>query len=485
MERLVELSEQEVRIDFVVGCKCRANVRLRSLCSSSPVAFKVRTSSPHKFLVNPPSGLIPPLSHVTFQVILKPQSQVPSAFPRSPSDRFLVKTALAPDLSRNSPESTHPEFINSWFSSQATHDIKLKVAFVGPFLLRHAATAGELDAVRNLIKRQRNVVAELSTYEAESLLRAVTGLENSEDMVSLLLEAGLRTADAGSRSNAVSEARWAAKGWTAVHVAAAFDRADEISGLVRELRGSSLDCRDKEDRTALHLAASKGHERCARILVGAGADVNAASRDGRTALYRAAANGDRRMVEVLMELGADPSVGPMDRGRSAVDIARDKGHNLLQKEVVEILERGEAVLDAARRGDLRQLEALLEQDASVDFHDQYGLTALHVAAIKGHKDAVMMLAEFMSDLEPRDGDGHTPLHLAAEGGCAATVEVLIDRGANVNTTSKRGRRLSRWLGLWGMMTWRSCFSSGELLLLFLLLHLLPCLLFCELRSLTT
>ncbi|GFS33566.1 hypothetical protein Acr_00g0029330 [Actinidia rufa] len=435
MEKLAEVSEPEVRIDFVLGSKCRANVRLRSLSGTSPVAFKVQTSSPHKFLVNPPSGLIEPLSYATFQVILKPQSQLPQTFPRSPSDRFLVKTALAPEFSTNSPESTHPESINSWFNHRdSTHDVKLKVAFVGPFLLRHAVTNGDLNAVRNIIKRQRSILPELTTREAESLVRVAAELENSEDMVRLLVEAGLR-ANARTRSGDVSEAAWVSKGWTGLHVAAAFDRTGEISSLVMESEEQKpLDCRDKEGRTPLHLAVSNGYERCARVLVGAGADVNARSKDGRTALYRAAAAGDRRMVEMLIEFGADPTIGSIDCGRSALDVARDKGH----KEVIEILERGEAVLDAARRGDLKHLQLLLDQDASVSFHDQYGLTALHIAAIKGHKDAVMMLAELGSDLECRDNEEHTPLHLAVEGGHVETVEVLINRGANVNSRSNKG-----------------------------------------------
>ncbi|KAL9320867.1 hypothetical protein ACSQ67_012706 [Phaseolus vulgaris] len=117
-----------------------------------------------KVSVNPPCGLILPLSFATFKVILKPQSHLP----RSPSDRFLVKTA---EFAANSSGSTHPDSINSWFASRPygfkTRDIKLKVAFVGPFLLNDAVTHGELDAVRNLIKRQRSMLADLSPAEAE------------------------------------------------------------------------------------------------------------------------------------------------------------------------------------------------------------------------------------------------------------------------------------------------------------------------------
>ena len=106
-------------------------------------------------------------------------------------------------------------------------------------------------------------------------------------------------------------------------MAVVLDRADEVLDL---LKGSGpLDLRDKEGRTPLHLASSRGNFKCAQLLVESGADKDAKSKDGRTALYRAAANGDRRMVEMLIDIGADPTI-PDDRGRSAMDAARDKGH---------------------------------------------------------------------------------------------------------------------------------------------------------------
>ncbi|RRT42498.1 hypothetical protein B296_00038027 [Ensete ventricosum] len=110
----------------------------------------------------------------------------------------------------------------------------------------------------------------------------------------------------------------------------------------------------------------------------------------------------------------------------------------LQQEVVELLERGEMVLTASRKGDLRWLECLLRKRVGVHGRDQYGLTALHAAAIKGHRDAVALLADFGMDLECQDVEGHTPLHLAVEGGCLETVETLIDMGANVNVKTNRG-----------------------------------------------
>ncbi|XP_022891704.1 ankyrin repeat domain-containing protein 50-like [Olea europaea var. sylvestris] len=214
----------------------------------------------------------------------------------------------------------------------------------------------------------------------------------------------------------------------------AFGRTDEVQRLLTEKERGPLDCRDKEGNTPLHLAASKGLLDSAKVLVSAGAQVDARGSDGRTALHRAAANGDRQMVEMFLDVGADPTISDFDHGRSAFDVARDKGH----KDVVKILDRGASVLSAARRGEVDLLESLLEKGASVNFSDQYGLTPLHIAAIKGHKDAVMMLVEFGADLESQDAEGHTPLHLAVEGGSVEIVQILIDRGANVNAKSKKG-----------------------------------------------
>ncbi|KAL8539274.1 hypothetical protein ACS0TY_001052 [Phlomoides rotata] len=429
MEKLVELPDHEILIDFALGCKCRTNIRLKSLTTTAPLAFKVQTSSPHKFLVNPPSGLVAPLSSATFQIVLKAQSHLPPTFPRSPSDRFLIKTAAAPELSTESPEAAQSELVNRWFNSSShrpTYDVKLKVYFVGPFLLEHAVGAGDFEAVRSIIKRQRLVVPELPVREADALYRVAT---QYPDIVGLLLEAGLRV---DVNREVYDDVRWASRGWTELHVAAAFDRTEEVEKLVEE--GGGLESRDKEGRTPLQLAASKGHLGSAKVLVSAGANVDARSKDGRTALYRAAANGDRPMSEMLLEAGADPTIGDVDHCRSAIEVARDKDHI----NVVKLLERGEAVLQAARRGELEVLESLLEKGANMEFCDRYGLTPLHIAAIKGNKDVVMMLVEFGARVESQDHEGHTPLHLAVEGGRIETVEVLICRGANVNAKTKKG-----------------------------------------------
>ncbi|XP_072954443.1 uncharacterized protein [Typha angustifolia] len=382
-EKLLEVLEPEVVVDFKPNAKCRTSLHLRSLHPSLPVYFKVQTSSPHKFHVNPPSGLLPPLSSSLLQIILLPQPHPPPSFPRSSSDRFLILSSLSPSQFHHPPPPSS--------------SIRLRVAFAGPFLLRLAAESGDSAAARLILRRQPHLLP---------LLDHQIG-DGGDDPI----------------------------GWTPIHAAAAKGDLEELSTRLAEEEATaySVDARDGEGRTALHVAAGRGHVGCVRLLVEKGADKDARGGDGRTAMYRAAANGDAEMVAALVEMGAD--VGPTNgKGRTPLDVARDKGH----QEVVDILERGEMVMTASRRGDLRRLESLLKKRIGIHGCDQYGMTALHSAAIKGHCDAMTLLIEFGMDMECKDVEGHTPLHLAVESGCLEAVELLIDMGADVNAKTKRG-----------------------------------------------
>lgn len=303
----------------------------------------------------------------------------------------------------------------------------------------------------------------------ELLLEAGLGLEPSDNTIGPIIPTASATISKAKgiipRSNPATQS----KGWTALHTAAAAGTYDTLLRLLQQIRGGDgggeLDCRDCDGRTPLHLATSKGYMRCVSALVDGGVDKNARSKDGRTALHRAAANGDHEMVALLLDVGADPTT-VTSRGRTPLDVARDKGHvrsslgfplNLIyfiflyriririltlskykQKEVVEILERGELVLTAARRGDIQRLESLLKKGVSTGSHDQYGITALHSAAIKGHNDIVRLLVKSGMGLECRDVEGHTPLHLGVEGGWLEIVVMLVNMGADVNAKSSRG-----------------------------------------------
>ena len=79
-------------------------------------------------------------------------------------------------------------------------------------------------------------------------------------------------------------------------------------------------------RTALIIAAQKGHEAVARLLLEKGASVDAADKDGNTALIWASMEGREAVVKLLIEKGA--SVDKANKkGKTAQEIAARMGHH--------------------------------------------------------------------------------------------------------------------------------------------------------------
>jgi outer membrane protein assembly factor BamB len=91
---------------------------------------------------------------------------------------------------------------------------------------------------------------------------------------------------------------------------------------------------------------------------------------------------------------------------------------------------GEALREAARAGDLAQIESLLAAGAPVDAPARYGQTPLYLAADKGHLEAVRRLVEAGADVNVRDGFFRaSPLALALSGEHYEVVRYLLDHGA--------------------------------------------------------
>jgi ankyrin repeat protein len=114
-------------------------------------------------------------------------------------------------------------------------------------------------------------------------------------------------------------------GFTALHLAAFFGKAD----VARELLdgGARVDVytRNPFANQPLHAAAAGRHTEVCRILIAAGADVNATQHGGFTPLHESAQHGDVEMSELFLSAGADPTL-TTDAGETPADVAAAAGH---------------------------------------------------------------------------------------------------------------------------------------------------------------
>lgn len=93
----------------------------------------------------------------------------------------------------------------------------------------------------------------------------------------------------------------------------------------------------------------------------------------------------------------------------------------------EKVQKGEALVLAAQGGVGYAVDAQLAAGADVNhMDDEYGATALMVAALKGHTDVAATLIAADADVNVSDETGSTALMLAAQGGYADVANVLLD-----------------------------------------------------------
>lgn len=124
-------------------------------------------------------------------------------------------------------------------------------------------------------------------------------------------------------------------GFTALHFAAFFGKAEAARMLLEH--GASVDVytRNAFANQPLHAAAAGRHLEVSRVLIAAGADVNATQHGGFTPLHEAAQHGDVEMTELFLSAGADPAAAT-EAGETPADLAAAAGHADLAARLREV-----------------------------------------------------------------------------------------------------------------------------------------------------
>ena len=91
-----------------------------------------------------------------------------------------------------------------------------------------------------------------------------------------------------------------------------------------------------------------------------------------------------------------------------------------------------SIHDAVAKGNIEVVKQHLEVGADINAKDEDSYSPLHLAALEGHKEIAKLLVDKGTEVNAKGFFGKTPLHYAANQGFKEITELLIDNGVNVN-----------------------------------------------------
>ena len=195
---------------------------------------------------------------------------------------------------------------------------------------------------------------------------------------------------------------------TCLMVAAYCGHTDIVRYLVG-LPEVDVNHQDINNGTVLHVTVARKHSDVVQVLIDAGADIETKNDDGRSPLHFASCLGELTTVKMLVKAGADVRATDAQRA-TCLSLAAYNGHTDTVRYLVSLP------------------EVDLNHQGSVNY------TALHYAVQKKHADVVQVLIDAGADIETRNDDGRSPLHVVSISGELTTVKMLVKAGADVRAT---------------------------------------------------
>jgi uncharacterized protein len=323
-----------------------------------------------------------------------------------------------------------------------------------------AARTGRTDALAVLLEAGARVNEKEKWGGTTALMWAVS--ERHPEAVKLLLERG---ADVRARSNFVPAAN--GRGFEGRTPA-----TDDNGRKVEEFASGWL--------TPLMLAAREGDLQSARLLIAAGADVNAVAGDGKNALGLAIFNGNYDLASELVDAKSDvnnvdaqrftplfwavdrrnPETAPnfpwmvtqdplplvkklLDAGANPNALVNNTPRARMRAGSPRIV-FATSLMRAAFSGDLELTKLLLAHGADPKVISSDGETMVEAAAglgfIQGYSkgkspeerlEVVKLFVELGADVNQADDYGITPLMVAGNMGDTAIIQYLVDKGADL------------------------------------------------------
>ncbi|OCT62668.1 protein phosphatase 1 regulatory subunit 27 [Xenopus laevis] len=98
-------------------------------------------------------------------------------------------------------------------------------------------------------------------------------------------------------------------------------------------------------------------------------------------------------------------------------------------------------LDHIRQGDLEQVGRFIRaRKVTMDTIYLSGMAALHEAVLSGNLECVKLLIKYGADIDQRDENGWTPLHMACSDGYPHIARYLLSLGAQPDAVNSDGEK---------------------------------------------
>lgn len=162
------------------------------------------------------------------------------------------------------------------------------------------------------------------------------------------------------------------------------------------------------------------------------------------------------LLVTLLSVGVVSYAGTIHDAAKSGDLAQIQGLVVKGVDVNEQTTRNEtALIIASLAGKGEVVHYLLQRGADIDARNSSGLSSLHAAAYAGHTEIVSLLV--VKGAEVNDAEnrfGVTPLLLASEENHIKTVRELIKLGADINVVEINGINATSkagWREHWGVL----------------------------------
>lgn len=208
-------------------------------------------------------------------------------------------------------------------------------------------------------------------------------------------------------------------------------------------------------KNPLHILASEGAFDTIEKWINSGEvsqeDINAVDEKGFTPLQTAVEYGHLDIVRYFIEKLHVKVDTYQDLGANILHSAAAHGHLNIVKYLLE--ENKTIPIDSQGRKlgftalhvaifythHIGIVKYLLGQGANIETKDNEGNTPLHVAMQKGHLDIVLALIQAKANIEAKNNVGDTPLHIAMQKGHTAVVLALVKAGADLHALNNAGQ----------------------------------------------